>query len=215
MHLERRANVHAALGDPIRLAIVDELTASDRSPSELSAALGVRPALLAFHLDTLEAAGLVQRLVSSGDRRRKYVHLLAGSLQAVATGITAPQAPVLFVCTRNSARSQLAAALWRREHRRPASSAGTHPAERVHPGAVAAAHRAGLDLRHARPAGLETVVGDQHIVTVCDRAHEDLGGHAWHWSIPDPVEVGTDEAFDRTVALLRSRITALTSPGAP
>lgn len=211
MHLERRAEVHAALGDPARLAIVDELLTSDRSPSELSGLLGIRPSLIAFHLDALERAGLVRRVESSGDRRRKYVQLVPESLGFVGSRATAPTQPVLFVCTLNSARSQLSAALWQRELGRPAMSAGTDPAPEVHPGAVAAARRAGLDLGDARPTLFER--GSHHqIVTVCDRAHEDLGTASWHWSIPDPVAIGTDAAFDLALDLIRSRITALTPP---
>ena len=60
----------------------------------------------------------------------------------------------MFVCTRNSARSQLAAALWEEMTEAPAVSAGTHPTARVHPGAVAAAKRVGLDLATAVPRTL-------------------------------------------------------------
>ena len=63
------------------------------------------------------------------------------------------------MCTHNSARSQLAAALWTQLTNQPADSAGTHPAARVHPGAVAAARRAGLDLTDARPKLLDDVAG--------------------------------------------------------
>ena len=211
VQLERRAEIHAALGDPARLAIVDELAASDRSPSELGAALGLRPSLLAFHLDTLARAGLIERVVSSGDRRRKYVQLRADVLRPLDTGLAAPIGPVVFVCTRNSARSQLAAALWHQVHESDSTSAGTEPADRIHPGAVAAARRAGLDLRGAVPRRLDPTTPTSHIVTVCDRAHEELGRPARHWSIPDPVADGSADAFDRALDLLRERIIALTA----
>lgn len=206
MQLERRAEIHAALGDPVRLAIVDELATSDRSPSELSATLGIRPPHLAFHLDTLERAGLVRRVVSSGDRRRKYVQLVTDVVASIGVRRAPIDGPIVFVCTRNSARSQLAAALWRREHHTDASSAGTHPADRVHPGAMAAARRAGLDLGDAIPRRLPPRTPVEHIVTVCDQAHEELGAPGRHWSIPDPVDDDTDAAFDRAVDLLRARI---------
>jgi ArsR family transcriptional regulator, arsenate/arsenite/antimonite-responsive transcriptional repressor / arsenate reductase (thioredoxin) len=206
VQLERRAEIHAALGDPVRLAIVDELATSDRSPSELSAALGVRRPHLAFHLDTLERAGLVRRVESSGDRRRKYVQLADDTLSAIGVRPRGTPGPVVFVCTRNSARSQLAAALWRRIHHVEATSAGTHPADRVHPAAVAAAHRAGLDLGEAVPRALDPTTPAEQIITVCDQAHEELQLPARHWSIPDPVEHGSDDAFDRALDLLRTRI---------
>ena len=213
VHLERRAEIHAALGDVTRLAIVDELAVSDRSPSELSAALGIRPPLLSFHLAALERVGLITRFASSGDRRRKYLQLVAGALEGLDARPTPPPGPVLFVCTHNSARSQLAAALWRHTHESDASSAGTDPAEGVHPGAVAAARRAGLDLGDATPRRFDPSSPDrivpEQIVTVCDRAHEDLGFPTRHWSIPDPVEIGSDAAFDCALDLLRSRITAV------
>ncbi len=120
--------------------------------------------------------------------------------------------PVLFICTANSARSQLAAGLWRAITAAPATSAGTHPAGRVHPGAVAAARRAGIDLSDAIPRSLDDVTARPGLViTVCDRAHEEIGA-PWdwlHWSIPDPVSVGTAAAFDGSVRELRLRITSL------
>ena len=208
--LGRRAAVHAALGDPTRLAIVDELLACDRSPVELRRVTGIESNLLAHHLDVLEGVGLITRQRSSGDGRRRYVHLDRAALTAVmVTARVAPQ-PVVFVCTHNSARSQLAAALWTAITAAPADSAGTQPARRVHPGAVDAARRAGLDLSGAAPREMAAVeLTDRLVVTVCDRAHEELDPPAsWlHWSVPDPVVAPTKAAFDRTVTELRQRIT--------
>ena len=117
--MEQRAAVHAALGEPSRLVIVDHLTGSDRSPQELQDAVGVPSNLLAHHLDVLEAAGLIERSRSSGDGRRRYVHLLARrSSTGLGPRIRPINGPVLFVCTANSARSQLAAASVDRHHRR-------------------------------------------------------------------------------------------------
>lgn len=206
--LEARAASHAALGDTVRLAIVDELSTSDRSPQELQRQFGVASNLLAHHLDVLEAIGLISRGRSSGDGRRRYVHLHADALAALPARRTIVAAPALFICTANSARSQLAAALWTHIVGRPATSAGTHPADRVHPGAVAAARRAGLDLTDRTPQRLTATRFAGLTVTVCDRAHEELptDSDTWHWSIPDPATVGTKAAFDRTVAELRTRI---------
>ena len=207
--LVRRAAVHAALGDPSRLAIVDQLATSDRSPQELQDAVGVPSNLLAHHLDVLEAAGLIERSRSSGDRRRRYVHLVHDQLDHLGPRVRPLNGPVLFVCTANSARSQLAAGLWTATTGAPAVSAGTHPAERVHPGALAAAGRAGVDLGDARPTALHDLRRRPPLtITVCDRAHEELDTRpGWlHWSVPDPVAVGTAKAFDATVAELRQRI---------
>lgn len=206
-----RASRHAALGDPVRLAIVDELSLADRAPVELRRLLGVESNLLAHHLDVLERVGLIRRRTSSGDGRRRYIQLDQAALAELSTGPRLEPQPALFVCTQNSARSQLAAALWTGLTNRPARSAGTHPASRVHAGAVAAAERAGLDLREARPRALNNqVLKDVLVVTVCDRAHEELPAQpAWlHWSIADPAEQPTRRSFDGAVAALRARITA-------
>lgn len=210
--LIRRAAVHAALGEPVRLAVVDDLAVSDRSPSELAIRHSLAGNLLAHHLDVLESAGLVERIVSTGDRRRRYVRLHRGALAELGIVRASPAERMLFVCTHNSARSQLAAALWRARTGGHAESAGTHPAERVHPGAVAAARRAGLDLTTAAPRLLESAEVADQVVTVCDRAHEELEPPAswWHWSTPDPVETGTRSAFDAVVGSLDRRIRALT-----
>ena len=214
--LRLRAARHGALSEPVRLAIVDELVTSDRAPIELRRLLGIESNLLAHHLDVLEAVGMIGRSRSSGDGRRRYVHLLPAGLDGLLPGRALPPARALFVCTRNSARSQLAAALWRSLAHAPAESAGTHPAEAVHPGAVAAARRVGLDLADARPRLLSQVTAPPSmVVTVCDQAHEELADEpAWlHWSIPDPVPDGSRAAFDATVAALRDRIThLLTAP---
>lgn len=213
--VERRAAIHAALGDPVRLALVDELVLSDRSPVELCRLLGIESNLLAHHLDVLEDVGLIERTRSSGDGRRRYVRLLAETLRGVVPGRTLEVGPALFVCTANSARSQLAAALWTDMTGAPADSAGTEPADRVHPGAVAAAARAGLDLSDATPRSLESPDSlPPLVVTVCDQAHEAAAADTdWlHWSVTDPVPAGTHAAFDAALQDLRGRIRAALDP---
>lgn len=208
--LTTRAAVHAALGEPARLALVDDLLCSDRSPKELAQRHGLPSNLLAHHLDVLETAGLIERFVSAGDRRRKYVRLLRAALPTWGAPRLSAQ-PVLFLCTHNSARSQLAATLWAARVGGAAESAGTHPAMSVHRGAVAAARRAGLDLAAAQPKIVGRISGGTQVITVCDRAHEELTPASgwWHWSIPDPVELGTTAAFDAALADLDARITSL------
>jgi ArsR family transcriptional regulator, arsenate/arsenite/antimonite-responsive transcriptional repressor / arsenate reductase (thioredoxin) len=209
----QRSEVHAALGDEHRLAIVDLLLISDRTPSEIGSRLGIGSNLLAHHLDTLEAANVVERSVSSGDKRRRYVRLKRETVAqlVVDTGFTAQH--VLFVCTHNSARSQLAAALWNETSEAAASSAGTHPVERVHPQAVATARRHGLDLSHARPQSIEDVsTSPDLVVTVCDRAYEELprlDAPVLHWSIVDPGATGTRAAFEAAFTAIRERVSAL------
>lgn len=204
-----RAARFAALGDPARLAIVDELARSDRAPVELQTIVDLPSNLLAHHLDVLERVGLIARRRSSGDRRRRYVHLVASAFTQLMPAQAAPTT-ALFVCTHNSARSQLAAALWAARTGQHAESAGTHPAARIHPGAVQAARRAHLSLAGI-PQHLDQVTSTPAlVVTVCDRAHEELDAPAsWlHWSIPDPVPAGTKAAFDAALHELDGRIIA-------
>jgi protein-tyrosine-phosphatase len=209
--VDERAARHAALGDPVRLAMVDALAHSDLASVELQERFDISSNLLAHHLDVLERAGLIARTRSSGDGRRRYVHLLDGVFEVIESQEQMDAGPVLFVCTANSARSQLAAALWTQLTRTTAESAGTHPASTIAPGALTAAKRAGLDLEGARPRSLSTLRRvPARVITVCDQAHEELEpGPDWlHWSIVDPVPLRSRAAFDATVVELRRRITA-------
>lgn len=114
--------MHAALADPARLAISDALADGDAAPSELAALLGMPSNLMAHHLRTLEQAGIITRHRSEGDRRRTYLRLVPGALEDLAGTPHRAAQRVLFVCTANSARSHLAAALWRRS-----GGVGRHP----------------------------------------------------------------------------------------
>lgn len=203
-----RAALHQALADPHRLAMVDALRLSDRTPSELADVTGLGSNHVAFHLDVLGDAGLIERTRSQGDARRRYVSLRWERLGAVE----APQLRaehVLFVCTHNSARSQLAAALWERRTGRPAGSAGTHPAPQVHRHALAVASRHGLDLAGRTPKGYADLDrAPDLVVSVCDRAREDeLPWRAphLHWSVPDPAD-GVRRDFERAYDELDRRI---------
>lgn len=210
--LERRAAVHAALGDPARLAIVDALLFGESSPSELQELLAMPSNLLAHHVKVLERAGVVTRHRSEGDRRRTYLALAAGAVDTPAPAPVRDAVRVVFVCTANSARSQLAATLWGTESAVPAASAGTRPAPAVHPGAIAAARRHHLPLAAATPRHVADVLraGDV-VITVCDSAHEELGTAPGrlHWSISDPARRGDDAAFDHTLDDLTARIARL------
>jgi ArsR family transcriptional regulator, arsenate/arsenite/antimonite-responsive transcriptional repressor / arsenate reductase (thioredoxin) len=206
-----RAAVHAALADPARLQIIDALGAGDTSPSELAAMLAMPSNLLAHHLHVLQRAGLITRRRSDGDRRRTYLQLIPGTLDTLIRPPASAARRVLFVCTANSARSHLAAALWRRASNVPAASAGTRPAAAIEPAAIAAARRHHLPMRRLRPHHITDVRQDGDlIVTVCDLAHEELGRQAAvHWSVPDPVPAGDPGSFDAAVAELSDRVRRL------
>jgi ArsR family transcriptional regulator, arsenate/arsenite/antimonite-responsive transcriptional repressor / arsenate reductase (thioredoxin) len=222
--LARRAAVHAALADPARLQITDTLLAGDASPSEMAAMLAMPSNLLAHHLRVLEQAGIITRRRSEGDRRRTYLRLIPGTLDSLPAPPARQARRVLFVCTANSARSHLAAALWRRASTVPAASAGTRPAAQIDPGAIDAARRHRLPLRRLRPRHISDVRHDGDLViTVCDLAREELGQQAAvHWSVPDPVPAGDPGGFDAALADLTDRVRRLAPrlaatwpPGAP
>ncbi len=208
--LEVRAGRHAALADPSRLRIVDLLTLGDHSPTELQARVGLSSSLLAHHLNLLENQGIIRRTKSEADGRRSYVRLIAGAFDDLSPNPVSAARRVIFVCSANSARSQLAAALWSAHSTVPAASAGTHPAAQIHPGALAAAERHGLTLHTGRPRLLGDVIdADDYVITVCDTAHEELGVPSVHWSVPDPVRAGTEAAFDAAYDEIARRVDEL------
>jgi protein-tyrosine-phosphatase/DNA-binding HxlR family transcriptional regulator len=211
--LQARARIHAALGDAARLAIVDALTLGDASPGEIAHDLAMPTNLVAHHLKVLQDAGLIVRTRSEGDRRRTYLRLKPDVLASLAPPPLQKADRVVFVCTHNSARSQLAAAVWRDRVGGPVASAGTHPAPRVHPRAVKIAHRHGLTLDPTATAHVDEVVDDGDLViAVCDNAHEDLTGTVrpqLHWSVPDPARLDTDAAFEAAYTDLAGRINRL------
>ncbi len=209
--LAARARVHAALGEPARLAIVDTLLLGDASPGEIARTLRLPTNLVAHHVKVLEGAGLVARSRSEGDRRRTYLRLDPDALASLTPAPLRDVQRVVFVCTQNSARSQLAAAMLRRRTGQPVASAGTRPAPRVHPRAISVAHRHGLTLDPAATAHVDDVLGDDDLViAVCDNAHESLAGRVrLHWSVPDPAPADTDAAFEAAFADIAARVDRL------
>lgn len=205
----RRLAVHAALADPARLAIVDTLLLADASPSELRAALAIPSNLLAHHLNVLEDAGVIRRTRSEADRRRTYLRLNYDALNTMIPSASRVAQRVVFVCSQNSARSQMAAAIWNRRSGVPATSAGTHPAESVHPEALATARRHQVPIKPRKPQQLEDVLADGDLViAVCDNAHEELppGLDRIHWSVADPAPLATADAFDTAFDELSERV---------
>ena len=109
---------------------------------------------------------------------------------------------VLFLCTHNSARSQMAEGLLRHygDERFEAFSAGTE-ATRVRPEAVRAMAELGIDISGQESETLERYLGEpfDHVITVCDEANEACpffpgAKERLHWSLPDPSRAnGTEE----------------------
>lgn len=209
--LESRAQAYAALGDPSRLAIVDLLGLADLAPGELGASLDIPTNLMAHHLQILEQAGLISRRRSEGDGRRTYVLRTPACNRLLGAGSRLPRPRgVAFICSQNSARSQLAEHYWRTISNISATSAGTHPAPRVHPDAITVARRHGLDLTHATPKLTgDILTGDELLIAVCDRAYEELDTQPLHWSVPDPARAGSPGAFERAYDELTRRVDLL------
>jgi arsenate reductase (thioredoxin) len=127
---------------------------------------------------------------------------------------------ILFLCTGNSARSQIAEAILnvRGQGRFHAESAGSDPAPRVNPFALDALREFGLEWGGRNPRRVEEVCDEawDFIITVCDRARESCGTFPGrpvtaHWGIPDPAAVEGDDrhrrgAFRESVILLARRV---------
>lgn len=186
--------MHSALGEEGRLRLVELLFDGDLTVRELGTALGMPGNLLAHHLNVLDEAGVIARLDSDGDRRRRYVTLRREVLDGLIPSRARLSGSVVFVCSHNSARSQYAAAYWNSITGGVPVSAGSHPSAQVHPSAIRVARERGIDLSAAVPRGYESIsfVPDV-LISVCDRAREGRLPEArrrLHWSIPDPVPAG-------------------------
>jgi ArsR family transcriptional regulator, arsenate/arsenite/antimonite-responsive transcriptional repressor / arsenate reductase (thioredoxin) len=227
---------------PVRWRLLRELVHNDRAVRELMELLDEPQSLVSYHLRQLRAGELVSRRRSSADRRDSYysvdltrcAELLQGAGGALHPGLwLTPASPgrpsssgrsrrpprVLFLCTGNSARSQIAEALLERmsEGTVGAASAGSHP-KPLHPNAVRVMKKQGIDIRGHRTKHLSEFLSQQFdfVITLCDRVREicpEFRTHPdlVHWSIPDPAREGpTDRAnypaFERTASELESRI---------
>jgi len=221
-----------AVDHPLRWQIMGELARSDRQVHELTVRLAQPQNLVSYHLGQLRKAGLVTSRRSAADARDTYYRVdlarcgqwLAGVGAALHPGLrlVAPPAPalmaptsVLFLCTGNSSRSQMAEALLRRRAGANvrACSAGSAP-KSVHPDAIAVLAERGIDIDGARSKHLDEFADDRfdHVITLCDRVREvcpELPGQASsaHWSIPDPAgEPDGRPAFERVADDLTDRI---------
>ena len=226
---------------PLRWRLLQELVQSDRAVRELVALIDEPQSLVSYHLRLLREGRLVSSHRSSADGRDSYyaVDLLAcrdalqlagGALHPSlhlgpeATDRARPQDArrrhrVLFLCTGNSARSQMAEALLERMSAGAvrAASAGSQP-KPLHPNAVRALRDYGIDISAHRSKHLDEFRTQRFdsVITLCDRVREvcpDFPSRPdlVHWSVPDPALAGptdraTYPAFQRTAAELESRI---------
>ncbi len=232
------------LAHDVRWQLLAALAESDRRVQELVERLQRPQNLISYHLRLLRQGEIVHERRSSADGRDVYYsldlahlrHLYQASGQALHPALACVPANVppkeaiegerpfriLFLCTHNSARSQLAEAIMRAQggSRVAAFSAGSEPAT-VHPLAIRAAQALNLDISSQRAKHMDEFAGQQFdaIITVCDKVREVCptfpgDPQQIHWSFADPTAVeGSEEekfqAFLHTAQGLATRIAYL------
>ena len=228
------------VAEPLRWQLLGELALSDRRVGELTLLIGKPQNLVSYHLGELRKAGLVSARRSSADGRDTYYRvdlrrcgeMLCAAGRGMQPGLQlelrAPEPPslattrtlrVLFLCTGNSARSQMAEALAKARSGGviEAVSAGSHP-KPLHPNAVKVMREEyGLDLAGLASKHLDVFAKERFdwVISLCDRVREvcpDFPGapETIHWSIANPVTGDGDDVtyplFQQTAAELATRI---------
>jgi ArsR family transcriptional regulator, arsenate/arsenite/antimonite-responsive transcriptional repressor / arsenate reductase (thioredoxin) len=228
---------------PLRWRLLRELVASDRAVRELTTLLGEPQSLVSYHLRQLSDGGLVTARRSAADRRDTYYAIdltachaalrtagaaLHPALQLAEvpvhrslrrTGRGHRRRRVLFLCTGNSARSQMAEALVERMSAGAieAMSAGSHP-KPLHPNAVRVLQQRGIDISGNRTKHLDELISRRFdtVITLCDRVRKicptfPSRPELVHWSLPDPAlegptDVASYPAFERTADEIETRL---------
>lgn len=212
------------LAHELRWHILRLLTRSDYRGLELVERLKQPQNLISYHLRLLATHHLVTEHRSTADGRDTYYSLnldvlrerytaAATALHPVLNGCALQElevrslhlhAPwrVLFLCTGNSARSQMAEGLLRHLGGKTVevSSAGSDPSQ-VHPYAVQVLAQRGIDIHEQRSKSVD-LFRDQifdAVITVCDRMRESCPTFSGvqepiHWSLPDPATLQGSEA---------------------
>jgi ArsR family transcriptional regulator, arsenate/arsenite/antimonite-responsive transcriptional repressor / arsenate reductase (thioredoxin) len=237
---EPPAFLHLA-SNPLRWRLLRELVRSDRAVKELVTLVGEPQNLVSYHLRLLRDGGLVSARRSSADGRDSYYSIdlpacrdalgASGAALHPALGPSPDPGPstrggrstrrprVLFLCTGNSARSQMAEALLVRMSNGAidSRSAGTNP-KPLHRNAVRALRRRGVDISAQRSKHVDELAAERFdtVITLCDRVREvcpDFSSEPElvHWSVPDPSLQGSTDretypAFERTAVDLETRI---------
>lgn len=233
------------LAHDLRWQLVGALAYSDRRVQELVDLVGRPTNLVSYHLRQLREHHLVHEHRSAADARDIYYSLDLDTLRHLymeagealhpvlghvddeqmaqdETDANRPPTRILFLCTHNSARSQMAEAITRQcgKGRIEAWSAGTEPSE-VNPYAIRAMEARGIDMSGQRSKHLNEFTDQtfDYVITVCDRASESCpvfpgDPERIHWSFPDPSAAqGTDaqklKVFKGTALQLNSRINHL------
>jgi protein-tyrosine-phosphatase len=228
------------IADPLRWQLLDELGRSDRRVGELCELVGKPQSLVSYHLRELRTGGLVSARQSAADGRDTYYQGNIGRCAELLTATGAALHPalrlnrlevgpprarrgrkprVLFLCTGNSSRSQMAEALL--EHRTHgaviARSAGSHP-KPLHANAVRVMGERGIDISGHRSKHLDRFARERfdRVITLCDKVKEvcpEFPGQpiTAHWSMADPAAEGRDgetsyPAFVRTADEIDERV---------
>jgi protein-tyrosine-phosphatase len=231
--------VFAVAGHPLRWRLLRELAWSDRRVGELVQSLGEPQPLVSYHLRRLRSAELVSVRRSSFDGRDNYYGLRLGRFGGLLADageelhpglrLRPPAVPrargsagplrVLFLCTGNSARSQIAEALIGVLSGGSVGgfSAGSHP-KPLHPNAVRVLGARGIDTSGLRSKHFDELARRRfdYVVSLCDRVREvcpdfPAGPRLIHWSIADPASApgsvrDTYPVFEETANELESRI---------
>jgi ArsR family transcriptional regulator, arsenate/arsenite/antimonite-responsive transcriptional repressor / arsenate reductase (thioredoxin) len=220
-------------GHPLRWQLLRELATSDRRVGELCVLAGRPQSLVSYHLRRLRDGGLVTMRRSLADGRDTYYaidltrcgDLLASAGVSLHPGLArAAPSPagrrrrrrvrILFLCTGNSGRSQMAEALAERLSGGAiaAVSAGSHP-KALSPIAVRVMRERGIDIDGRRSKHFDEFAARRfdYVISLCDRVREvcpEFPGEpeTVHWSIPDPAREGTLAAYRRTADELATRI---------
>jgi protein-tyrosine-phosphatase/DNA-binding transcriptional ArsR family regulator len=227
------------VSDPQRWQLLVELARSDRRVGELTELCDKQQNLVSYHLGELRKAGLVSSRRSSADRRDTYyrvdvarcTELLCAAGAALQPGLRLGPLPanqatirgwaprVLFLCSGNSARSQMAEAMLQERSGGAveARSAGSHP-KTLHPNAVRVMAERGIDISGRPTKHLDRFARTRfdRVVTLCDKVREicpEFPGQPTtsHWSMPDPAadadtDVASYPAFVRTADELEARV---------
>jgi ArsR family transcriptional regulator, arsenate/arsenite/antimonite-responsive transcriptional repressor / arsenate reductase (thioredoxin) len=224
------------LAHDLRWQLLKALTRGDQRVQELVEQVAEPMNLVSYHLKKLRHEGVVSMRRSEADGRDIYYSLDMGKLrdlyQAAGAALhprvggatpmpstgSIPAVRVLFVCTHNSARSQMAEALMRHlaGEQLQVYSAGSHPTQ-LHPDAIRSMDALGIDIRGQQSKDLGQFEGQAFdtVITVCDRAREICpvfpgAADQIHWGFVDPTKiedaVTRRHAFDQIAQQLTTRI---------
>lgn len=196
----------STLANDMRWRLIQVLLLSDHRVSELVTITGQPKNLVFYHLKALRKMGIVSTRRSDADRRDTYYSLNWKRLQALLDEVglalrpTGPQRDdlrILFVCTHNNARSQMAQGIMHHLSNGTVHvcSAGCQPTQ-IHPDAIRTMDNLNIDIRSQFSQGFKAV-GDvpfDYVISLCDKARNACtkyrsDGVKLHWGYADPTAI--------------------------